>query len=256
MTKLRQLWLLTALASVAILAGGYFLLVSPKAGKAASLRDEAETQQSANNRLRAQIAQLNRQKKDLPRQQAELEKFAAKIPNNPALPSLIRSLSDAADNAGVELVSLSPGAPALVAATVPGGTTAAAAGTTATTASTTTTTSTSTTGTKTAAAPAAPAMLPLASIPIAVEVTGSYSQVSQFLSEIEGLSRAFLVNGFNVNPGDSGPQAKKPSGGSTTGGPRYDGTLTMQITGQLYMTTKVAPAAPVAAKPATTTAAK
>lgn len=236
MTKLRQLWLLTALASVAILAGGYFLLVSPKASKAASLRDEAETQQQANNRLRAQIAQLNRQKKDLPKQQAELEKFAAKIPNNPALPSLIRSLSDAADNAGVELISLSPGTPALVATSVPGGTTAAAAGST----------------TKSAATAPAAATLPIAAIPVSVEVTGTYSQVSQFLSEIEGLPRAFLVNGFNVNPGDTSPRAAKDNGGKA-----YNGTLTMSVTGQLYMTTKVAPVAPVAAKPAAdTTAAK
>jgi Tfp pilus assembly protein PilO len=232
-------------ASIAILAGGYFLLVSPKLSTAAAARQEAEDQQTANNRLRAQIAQLNRQKKDLPRQQAELEKFAAKIPNNPALPGLIRSLSDAADNAGVELVSLSPGQPALVATTVP----ATAAGTSAA-GTTGTTPASGTTGAKTAAAPG-PALLPIASIPIAVEVTGSYSQVSQFLSEIEGLSRAFLVNGFSVDPGDSGPRAKK-SDGVANG---YGGTLTMQITGQLYMTTKVAPAAPVAAKPAATSTA-
>lgn len=239
MTKLRQLWLLTALASVAILAGGYFLLVSPKASKAASLRDEAETQQQANTRLRTQIAQLNRQKKDLPRQQAELQKFATKIPNNPALPALIRSLSDAADNAGANLYSMAPSTPTLVAATVPGGTTAG-----------TGTTAAGTTGAKSAAAPAAPALLPIAQIPIAVNVSGSYSQVSQFLSEIEGLPRAFLVTSINITQGDEDPTAEK------TDKKFYYGIVTLKITGQLYMTTKVAPATPVATKTATTTAAK
>ncbi|HEV2889950.1 MAG TPA: type 4a pilus biogenesis protein PilO [Frankiaceae bacterium] len=235
MTKLRQLWLLTALASVAILAGGYFLLVSPKAGKAASLRDEAETQQQANTRLRAQIAQLNRQKKDLPRQQAELQKFAAKIPNNPALPALIRSLSDAADNAGANLYSMSPSTPTLVAATVP-------------------TTAGATTGAKTAAAPATPALLPIAQIPIALNVVGSYSEVSQFLSEIEGLPRAFLVTSIALTQGDESPSAEKVEkiGSSKI----YDDLVTLKVTGQLYMTTKAAPVAPVTAKPAATTAAK
>lgn len=244
MTKLRQLWLLTALGSVAVLAGGYFLLVSPKASKAAEVRTEAQDQLAANARVRSQIDLLNKQKKDLPRQQAELEKFATKIPNNPALPALIRSLSDAADNAGVELVSLSPGTPALVVSSVP---TTAAKPAAPADGSTTSTTSSTSTKPKVAAAPA---MLPIASIPISVQVTGNYSQVSQFLSEIESLPRAFLVGGFSVIPGDNGPTAKKNDAASAV----LDDTLTVSLTGQLYMTTKVA--APAAPKPAATTAAK
>lgn len=233
MTKLRQLWLLTALGSIVILAAGYFLMVSPKASKAAAIRTETADQEAANARLRSQIQMLNRQKKDLPRQQAELQKFAARIPNNPALPALIRSLSDAADNAGVDLIGLSPSVPTRV-AMVPTAGEVTPATTAAATAST----------------------LPLAAIKVNIKVTGKYSQLSQFFSEIEGVSRAFLLGGVNVVPGDAGAQSSSGSVvGSTTSqvGPVYDGTLTATVTGSLFMTVK-----PVATAPQTaaTTAAK
>lgn len=239
MTKLRQLWLLTALGSVAVLALGYFLAVAPKASKAAAVREDTETQLAANRKLRGQIDQLNKQKKDLPKQQAILEKFATRIPNNPGLPALIRSLSDAADNAGVELVSLSPGTPALVPSSVPQVVTAKATSDDASKDATP----------KRTVVPSA--MLPTAAIPLAIQVTGNYSQVSQFLSEIESLPRALLVGGFSIVPGDNGPTAKKADAASAV----IDDTLTISLTGQVFMTTTVA-APTTAAKPAATTAAK
>lgn len=214
MTKLRQLWLLTAVGSLAILAGGYFVLVSPKASKAAALREDVATQEQANARLRSQIAQLNRQKKDLPKLQAELERFAAKIPNNPALPSLVRAMNEAADNAGVDLASIAVASPVLVTPADP-------------------------TATTTAATTAAPT-IQLAQIPVTIQVLGGYSQISQFLSEVEGLTRAFMVSGLTVKPSEpSGPESQS---GTT---PTSDGTLSAQLTGGMYMTTKVAPATPV-----------
>lgn len=216
MTKLRQLWLLTALGSVLVLAAGYFLLVSPKANKAESIREETLAVEEANVRLRSQIEMLNRQKKELPRRQAELDTFAKRIPDNPALPTLIRSLSNAADNAGVSLESLAPSAPMRV-ATTPGAAVAAAAPTSSTVA--------------------------LAHIPVTVEVNGRYSEIAQFFSEVEGLPRAFLLTGVNVVRGEPAG-AKAPEGGG------YSGNLTATITGTLFMTVKPAPVvAPVATAP-------
>lgn len=227
MTKLKQLWLLTALASIAALAGGYFLLVSPKASKAEALRQETATVEEQNKSLKTQIEMLQRQKKDLPRQQAELERFAKKIPNNPALPALIRALSDAADNSGVSLESMAPGVPVAV------GAPAAAVTPTAATA---------------ASASAVPTSIPLASIPISLKVVGDYSEVSQFFSEIERLPRAFLVNGFTITRGGEtvGPAGALPGGASLN-----TRALSVQLKGTLYMQTKP-PAAP-RPQPAATT---
>jgi Tfp pilus assembly protein PilO len=224
MTKLRQLWLLTALGSLAALAGGYFLLVSPQASKAAALREEADTQLQANRQIQSSIAQLNKQKKDLPKLQAELEKFAIKIPGNPALPSLVRGLSDAADASGVDLVSITPAVPAWAKAVNP------------------------TTRVETQGTIAAPGGTVLVNIPVAIQITGSYSQISQFFSELEALPRALMVGGFNIVPG-------VPGGASATTVVDAD-TLTATINSQVSMTAKQAAAPPPVAPPADADATK
>lgn len=222
MTKLRQLWLLTALAAVAVLAGGYFLMVSPQSSKAQSLRDEADSQLMANRQLQSQIAMLKKQQKDLPRQQAELAKFAAKIPGNPALPALIRALSDSADRSGVDLVSVSPAAPAFAKGVAPD-------------------------GTQLARSVLGPNGSVLATIPVSINITGTYGNVSQFLNELEALPRAMLVGGLTVVP--------RPA--ASADGTAVDAdTLQATLTTNVLMTTKApaAPARPVA--PATADATK
>ena len=210
MTKLKQLWLLTAMGSVAVLALGWFLLVTPKNDQAAAVRAETETQLAANQQLQSKINLLTKQKKELPRLQGQLDAFARLIPNNPALPALVRALSDAAEKTDVDLVSVSPGVPALAPATggVPGAVATTSSG------------------------------LALAQVPVAIKVAGKYSQISQFLAEVEGLQRAFLVNGLKIAPG---ARVGVPSGAVD------EGTLRAELSGQMYMTTKPpAPVTPVA----------
>jgi Tfp pilus assembly protein PilO len=204
MTKLKQLWLLTAFGSVAVLALGWFALVSPKNGQAASIRAEAEAQRAANAAVQSKVALLKSQQRNLPQLQRELEEFARLIPDNPALPTLVRSLSDAADASGVELESIAPSPPAFF------------------------------TG-----APAVNGMS-LASIAVTVKVTGGYPEVQQFFSEVEGLKRAFLVNGFKIQPSASGTDALASV--------RDD--LDAELDGQMFMTTKSAPAPAAVTAPA------
>jgi Tfp pilus assembly protein PilO len=177
MTKLRQLWLLTALGTLAVIVGGYFLLVSPQSTKAAELRTEAQEQLQVNAQVQSQIDQLNKQKKDLPKQQADLARFANLIPSNPAMPALIRALTDAADNAGVELVAIKP--------TLPGWAK----------------------GVDPASRTEVPGKVPavdgtsLVDIPVTLEVEGLYAEMTTFFKEIEDVNRALLVAGFKVvNP--------------------------------------------------------
>src|SRR3954471_3783414 len=151
MDKMRQWTLLTVVGIVAVLGAGWFLAVSPQRHHAAELRSKATAQESANVGLQNRVAQLEAQKKGLPAQQRRLNQIAAKIPDNPALPALIRQLSAAADGAGVDLVSLSPATPT---AFTPYASTAPATATSAVA-------TPSTAGT-------------LAQIPIAITVQGSY----------------------------------------------------------------------------------
>jgi len=223
MTRLRQLWLLTALGSLAVLAGGYFLLVSPKSDKAAEIRGQAETQQDVNRQLQSQIDMLKKQSKHLPAQQDKLARFARLIPPNPALPALTRSLTDAADNSGVELVSLNPTLPEYAKGMdlktrveVPGKV-------------------------------PAPNGQVLVSIPLQLEITGSYSQITQFFTEIEELNRALLVDGFTVEAGNT--KVRKAAGGVAGEASVDPDLLRAELDVVVMMTKKPA----VSAAPTTTT---
>ena len=219
---MRQWTLLTVLGVAVILIGGYMLLVKPKSDEAAELRASAEAQLIANRRLQQDIKRLNEQARDLPRQQAKLAAFGQRIPANPALPSLIRSLTDAADRAGIELVSLAPSPPIAVegaAPATPAPGAAAAPG-------------------RSAAAPAAGD--PLYAIPINVVIRGGFIQVQQFFSNVEDLTRTFTVNKFTAGAVQGEPGAVALGGLETT------------IAGRVFMTLPVTPAAP--AVPAATPA--
>lgn len=217
--KMKQWVAIAALASVALLAGGWFLLVSPKRADAATLRAQAASQQQANQALKTQISVLKAQAKDLPKQQATLAAVAAKIPSNSAMPTLIRALNAAATDTGVELISMAPTAPSPVAAGPAAAGTAAPAG--------------GSTAARVAARPASSAAVgSLQQIGVSLNVVGSYFQVAEYLDRLESLSRAFRVSALTLSPG-SNPVKPSVSQPSTDSGK----LLTAVITGQVFEAT-------------------
>lgn len=219
MGKLKQWTALTLLGCLALVAAGWFLLVSPKRGEAVELREQAASQESMNATLRTKLEMLRSQAKDLPKKQADLARVAAKIPDNPGLPALIRALTAASTSAGVQLVSVTPGPPvAVVGAAAPaagapaappaGAPAAPAAGAAAP-----------------AAAPAGPA---LSEIPIAVNVVGGYFEVEQFVASLENLPRALRVKNLTLIPGGS----TVPGEGASAEDGRV---LTATLSGSVFM---------------------
>lgn len=246
MDKLTQWIALTVVAVLAVLASGWFLLVSPERAEAEELRIAAEQQVSANDAARIQLSVLRAQAEDLPAQQAKLAEVAAKIPVDPALPALVRALVTASANTGVEFLSLTPSAPvgtavAPDAAPVP------------------------TDGT--IASPVPAATVPggtLSRVPVSISVFGGFYQVEQYLAALEALPRALRVTNLQIAPG-SNPVARVGAGVATD---VADGTsLLVTIVGEVYLagdgTTTGAvvapgvpiapPALPAAAVPAPTT---
>lgn len=216
----RQWMAITAAVCVVIVAAGYFLLVSPQDKKAASLRSQVSAEQSTQQQLRAQIAMLTAEGQNLSHEQALLAKAQGYLPLTPGLPSLIRQLTTATDNAGVDLVTLSPSAPV-----------AASSGTSA------------------GATPS------LYQIPLTLSLAGGYFEVENFLSNLENLPRALMVTGVNISPQGGSTQATSPAGSTATqtAAPQVGkGELTVAITGRVFMTTTdlagVASAAPAAGK--------
>jgi Tfp pilus assembly protein PilO len=217
MEKVKQLVAFTALGVIAIGAGSWFLLISPKHSEAAGIRAQADQQVSTNATLQTQLAALKAQAKDLPAQQAALAKVAAKIPTDPGLPNLIRQLAIAADNAGVELVSLTPSQPTPVAAPITAAAAPAAVGAGAVPSAA-----------RAAGSATGSATGGLQSISLQVNVVGGYFQVEQFLDQLESLTRALKVSAFTLAPGAN---PLKPTA-ATSGAPS---TLTTTITGTVYM---------------------
>jgi len=187
---------------VAIFAAGWFLLIAPKRNEASALQGSTIAQNEANTRLEQQIQVLQAQQADLPAQRARLAVLQTRIPNNPALPTLIRNLTAAGRKVGVSLDSLAPATPVALVSAVP---VAPVAPATTSTTTTTTTTEPSTTESDGTAAPVAPVVLAppaptLFQVPLSLGVRGSYFELEQFVNRLEGLKRSFLVQGFTIEP--------------------------------------------------------
>lgn len=232
MTKLQQWITFAVVGIVVILAAGWFLLVSPQRAKAAATHTQVTSELSSTASLRTQLDVLRAQARQLPAKQAELAKFSRQIPSTAALPALVRSLTDAASTAHVDLQSIAPGPPAAPTATVPvapvvapspGATPSAAPATTL-------------------AAPVAAS--PLQVVPLAIKVNGTYVQLEQFVANLEALQRVLLVSAYTIGPGSPLKPAttSTTATGTATGCSRTACTLDMSLTGQVFLAP--APAAP------------
>ena len=250
MKDLKKLVALTVLSSLVVLLGGYFLLVGPKRSQAAELRSQAALQQRANSDLGLQLAQLKAQAKNLPKEQARLAAVAARIPTTRALPALIRALNNAAKVAGVELLSVSPGAstlvtPAVVAAPVASPTATGAANPAAPKAL-----GTGPGTTTLGAAPSGGEAGQLAQVPVTLSLAGGYFQLEQFVSALEDLPRSLRLTGVSLAPG-SNPMVPAPVGSAAPAGP--GSTLTSTVNAVVFLAVNRPAATPVTA-PSTPTA--
>jgi Tfp pilus assembly protein PilO len=223
MTATRKWSALAVLLVAAIFAASWFLLIAPKRTEAAGLRAKKVEQDATNQRLIQQLEVLKAQAQDLPKQEAFLAQIRRQVPNNPALPALIRDLTAGAKKSGVELVSLSPALPVAVVAPAVTAVVPTAAGTSAPSSGTTT-------APGTVAAPAA-AVPVLYQVPITVKTSGSYFETEQFLNKVEALKRSFLVTGFTL-------KYAAATEADPTAGP-----LELEIKGRVFLS----PAAAVAA---------
>lgn len=209
MDKTRQWTLFAVLGVVAVLLLGWLAVISPERAHAKSLRDQAAEQATTNDSLQVQVESLRSRSKDLPAKQARLDAIKARIPDTPALPRLIRLLSSAADDSGVELVSLKPSVPAAV-----------------TTAATTTTAASAASAAPVATGPQ------LQQIPIVIEVKGGFYDVEQFDAALEDLDRALVVDGFDVQA----PAPAAAGAASAPGATAHDDRLDAKINARVFMT--------------------
>jgi Tfp pilus assembly protein PilO len=232
MTDMRKWSAGAAVLVLAILAAGWFLLVAPKHQATADLKTKSTSQEQANAQLQQQIQVLQAQQQDLPQQQAKLATLSTQIPGNPALPSLIRDLTAAANKVGLTIDSMAPAPP--VAVVAPLTAVAPVPETTDTSGGTDSTDSTATTTTTPVAPPVAASTL--FQVPLTLSVTGSYFEVEQFLNKLEDLKRSMLISGLTMTPG-GGVSTSTTSGG----GDASPSDLKVVLTGRVFLTQASAP---------------
>jgi Tfp pilus assembly protein PilO len=269
MSVTRKWSLLAVVLILAILAAGWFLLVAPKRSDAADLRDQSTAQDQANARLVSDLEMLKQQQLELPKKQAELAVMRKQIPDNPALPTLIRSLTEAGRKVGVSLDTMAPAVPVPVVAAQPAAVAPVTTESTESTGSTESTESTGSTGSTestestegstgtesaggtAAGPPVAAAPTPtLYQVPLTVDVTGSYFELEQFINKLEGLKRSFLVSGFTLVPAATSTTGEQ----SPADGPA-PGDLTLTLQGRVFLSPPAVTTAATTPTPAASTAA-
>lgn len=162
----RATTLLLVLGALLLVVVSFLFLIKPKMDEVAALEVEAEDIRAQQAQVETQIRALEEVRATSPNLEAELAAVGAIVPDNPSLPATLRQLQVAADDSGLTLVSVAPGAPAAVGSTeVPD----------------------------------------LASIPLSLSLEGGYFQVVDFLRRIEDprlTARGILVQDVSVSPAE------------------------------------------------------
>jgi Tfp pilus assembly protein PilO len=240
MTKIKTWAILAVVAVIAIVAGAWFLALSPQHAKVKDVRAKTASQLQANEALVNQIALLKKQQAQIPGEVARIAAIQKRLPDVPALTSYVRTLSSLASATGVELLSIAPAVPAPVKLPVQAPVAAASAPTAG--------------KSTTASASSAPAGVPTASanlsvIQVAIKVNGDYYAIQQFLKQLEDTQRFTIVDSVTLQPG-SPPQPKvqataTPSPGAAgagTGAATWK-TLDADITASVFIVATPATAA-------------
>lgn len=105
---------LAGLAAVIVVVLFWLLLWSPQQDELEAIRTEIEDAQAEQSRLTAEREALRAIREEAPGVEAELAAVSSVVPSDPALPSALRQLQSAADEAGVVLQTVSPARPTQV----------------------------------------------------------------------------------------------------------------------------------------------
>jgi Tfp pilus assembly protein PilO len=103
--------IIAAVAGVAVLLGGYFLLVKPVSSDISKVKAQTSQQKSDNDSSRLQLQSMQSIAKNLPAEKAQLAVLSQRVPSQVQLPALLRSMQALAKASGVTLNSITPTVP-------------------------------------------------------------------------------------------------------------------------------------------------
>jgi Tfp pilus assembly protein PilO len=102
---------IAAVACLAVLAGGWFLLIQPTRSSISKTKAQTAQQQQDNQSAQLTLQTMRSVAAHLPAEKAELATLQKKVPNDVELPSILRSMQYLAIASGVHLTSFSPTQP-------------------------------------------------------------------------------------------------------------------------------------------------
>jgi Tfp pilus assembly protein PilO len=107
----RARMILTILASVLVLAAFFFLFIRPRQSELGKVRKEVEQEEARTVSLRSELRRLQALQENAPELEAELARFRELVPRNHEVPNFIFLVQEAADEAGVDFVNITPELP-------------------------------------------------------------------------------------------------------------------------------------------------
>ena len=180
------------LACVVVAAGWFMFVFRPAQADLGEVNDKVEQTVDQVAALQTKLAELQALKANEAEVREEGQKMQAALPTDPRLADFIRLVQNAANEAGIDFVTVTPSLPAAP-------TTQAAPSTPSTSASPPPSASSSD---DTAAAPAAP-VSPIQAISVQVSAKGRFFEMENFILKMEHLARAMRIDDFSVTSDDS-----------------------------------------------------
>jgi type IV pilus assembly protein PilO len=211
-----RLWLLGGgVCAFVMVLIGYFFLISPQRDSTSSVNAQVAAARDQTSLLQNRIDALGRQNQDLSRYTADLAQAQLALPSTSGLPDFLRTLQSIGNASLADVTSLTVGPPTDV-TSVAGGTPPVAA---------TAPSQTATAGPATHAVPAGPRVYALS---ITAQVSGSTTQLGEFLDQLQSVQpRAVLIGQITIGSGSPGATS-----GSSVSANRV---TTMQLTMQAFV---------------------
>ena len=212
--------------TLVICVAWYAAAFKPGAAKLAAVKDDVKRTQDEVAALTAKLTELQTLKANEKELREEFERLEHALPVEPAVSDFILDVQDAADQAGIDFLSIAPAVPAAPASAAPAAPAAPAPteGEKAEESATTTT----------------PAIPPLQSIKVALTADGKFFTIEEFVAKMEKLERALRVDTFTLSAGGSGSNGEGTEPVQVGGSPKMSLTINLQI----FMNRPATPAAP------------
>jgi Tfp pilus assembly protein PilO len=181
-----RIWVLgTAVLSIALAALGWFLGVSPRLDQISTAKAQKVTVDQQNETTRATIAVLKAEYENLDAVEAELDELRLSLPPSADYTGFLRELTAIAGGNSAKLTSFVPAAPTVFTPGDPEATAEAEAAT---------------------PAEGEPVTIPdgtLISIPVALSASGAYTDLVEFIGDLQEGDRLYLASDVNITGGES-----------------------------------------------------